>query len=64
MAKIFELPNIISDQGNTTDYKQQNGLLKNDLQCCGIQTSKLMDKDNEIFQCNQCRKCFSIHTNS
>ena len=67
MANIFQLANIISDQRNTIDYMRQNGLLKNQLQCCGINTSKVMDvgtKDNEIFQWNQCKKCFSICTNS
>ena len=64
---IFGLAPIIQDVSKTIDFLHGRNLLLADYFCCGVTCSKVMDcslSDKQIFQCNMCRKCYSICSNS
>ena len=64
---IFELAPIIQDSNKTIEFMHGHNLLLQDYMCCHTQCSKVMDcslTDKQIFQCNVCKKRFSIRTGS
>ena len=64
---IIELSSIIGDTDSTIKYLRHNNLLKQNHHHCGVPCLQIFDKntsDSWIFRCRQCRKKFSIRTDS
>ena len=64
---IFNIGPIIQNVNTTVQFLRGRNLLLQDFFCCGITCSKVMDvslSDKQIFQCNNCKHRYSIHTGS
>ena len=64
---IFGIAAIIGDVSKTINFFRGRNLLLADYICCHVPCSKVMDcslTDKQIFQCNSCKKRYSIRTGS
>ena len=66
-VNIFDIAPVLSDTKFCIAYMRGRNLLLQDFFCCNSQCSKVTDislSDKETFQCNSCKKRYSIRTHS
>ena len=64
---LVQLASIIEDVDSTIKYLRDNNLLKKSLEHCGYPCYQVQEKnstDNSFFRCRQCKRKFSIRTDS
>ena len=62
---IINFGPVLIDVTKSIEFLRGRNLLLNDYFCCGSMCSKVMDSslnDKQIFQCNHCRRRYSIQT--
>lgn len=67
MTTILQLATYISSVQSTIDFLRDQNVLATNYVCCTVRCSVVTDmsiSDNQIFQCNICKKRHSIRTGS
>ena len=67
MMDVIEFAKCITDENRTIDFLPERKILKSQRVCCKVQSSIVGDiskNDKYVFQCNICKKRYSICENS